>query len=153
MNVERKLINDFSMLQGELATFSKGYILIWYYDDLMVDTVKNALSTTFFADKELEDIVRIRAFNDQKELHVWRSGKQLYSRMRSDEEETTPAPIVKEMIVVGKVANQLKEKFEDQFKRHEHIAIQTKNYVGYNDIGQAGYEDSRFVKFVELKKG
>ncbi len=152
MHTERKLINDFSMLRDALTTISDGYILIWYYDDLVVDVLKNVLASSFFADKELEDIVRIRAFNDQKELHVWRSGKQLYSRMRSDDEEIIPAPIIKEMMVVGKVANQLQEKFKDEFEGLKHIAIQTKNYVGYNDIGQAGYEDSRFVKFVELKK-
>ena len=32
------------------------------------------------------------------------------------------------------------------------MAIRTRNYIGYNEIGQAGYVDCRFVEFVKRDK-
>ncbi len=39
---------------------------------------------------------------------------------------------------------------DDKDKR---IAIRTRNYIGYNEIGQAGYVDCRFVCFVKMPEG
>lgn len=33
------------------------------------------------------------------------------------------------------------------------IGIRTRNYIGYNEIGQAGYVDCRFVEFVKMPSG
>lgn len=113
-----------------------------------------------------EHIIRLRVFDENEELHVWRTGKGLKYRIRSDEQgENEQEYIDSELIMNGTTAKEkgaFYEITEDrgvkyqmpkhwlgdsfQLKKNQRIKILTRNYIGYNELGQAGYVDCRFVE-------
>lgn len=112
-------------------------------------------------------IQKIRLFNKSKELYIWRNEENIFSgRLRVDEEGDDVDVIDAWQVLYG---TECKEKdgvtslTEDRGTNlvipfsglNEEsdlpIRIHTRNYIGYNDLGQAGYEDCRFVEFTNVE--
>jgi len=83
-------------------------------------------------------VQKMRIFTEEKELYVWRvSADSFRARLRTD-------GVGAECDVV-EASQQLRPR-----ENHAPRSIKTINYIGYNESGQAGYVDSRFVKFEEV---
>ncbi|MCZ2459993.1 MAG: hypothetical protein LC128_10255 [Chitinophagales bacterium] len=134
----------------------EGYIVLWQHHGVFVGEVKNKKVSWLYDSKKnkqvyseeeikKDNIVRIRAFTETKEIHIWRSGNELKGRLRTDDAGKEMEYIETDMKLRSVIAHPLKnnEKFNS-----EDIFLRTRNYIGYtDDIRQAGYVDSRFVEF------
>ena len=123
-------------------------------------------------------VQRLRIFNKDAELYIWRSGEKLFGRLRKDGEGNEITVIEADQVLFGTSTEdhsgwtRLSEKqgtvliIPGEFNADEHktrVAIRTRNYIGYmEDKGfpkvsgaivapqQATYRDCRFVEFVQL---
>ncbi|MBP6738782.1 MAG: TIGR03984 family CRISPR-associated protein [Leptospiraceae bacterium] len=130
-------------------------------------------------DKELlpKFIQKIRIFNQSKELYIWRTsqnGERVFKgRLREDNSNNSGSKEIEfvqaDQVLFGttsiNVNNDFAKLTEDRGtevvlpftninvdNQDKRIAIRTRNYIGYNEIGQAGYVDCRFVEFVKRDK-
>ncbi|MCW5907197.1 MAG: hypothetical protein KIS94_05020 [Chitinophagales bacterium] len=121
-----------------------GYIVLWQYHGVFAGIISNG-TITWCKQPETEDkhIERIRAFNESKEYHFWRSSSGLVGRLRTDSNATNGDTLCADtaMLLRSVIVRQL-----GNSKEEEKWFITTRNYIDYNEIGQAGYVDSRFLK-------
>lgn len=109
-------------------------------------------------------IQKIRVFNKNKELLLYRSEGKLKGRIRVDNIAATDCDIIEaDQVIFGTTANVSKGftlitetrgteiilPYEESSvdENQNRTKIKTRNYIDYNELGQAGYVDSRFVKF------
>lgn len=107
-------------------------------------------------------LVRLRVFDQKGELHIWRSGNILKYRIRIDSEGAGTDYIDSNLILNGtkvevtdegiKITEERGIKmilpfFEQKqvLNTEKRLKLHTRNYIDYNDIGQAGYIDCRFM--------
>ena len=154
-----------------INAFLSGKAVAWYYGEIVFYKIENG---NFNVTKRLDELVRLRLFDEDKELHIWRSNGILKGRLRSDSIEgdgdTTEYIEAKPLLNgtsffpsrsgSGIYATEKKgisydlpfPELEPLIGTEENrITLLTRNYIGYFDIGQAGYVDCRFVKF-DIKK-
>jgi CRISPR-associated protein (TIGR03984 family) len=114
-------------------------------------------------------IQKIRIFNQNEEILLWRKGKTLTGRKRADGSGDEINVIFAEQLLYGTV----KESMGDGFCRLSEergteiilpdrnytvdngvnrLSVNTINYIGYNN-GVATYTDCRFVEFSQFKGG
>jgi len=154
----------FVSLQAIAENLETGFIVLWQYHGVFVRKIENKTInwSSSVVDKEpvidgseTDHIIRIRAFNQTKEIHIWRKGLddnnviEFDGRKREDKISGSTISMSKIdtcMKLRGVIANQLKE--HKEFSGIKHLKIKTRNYIGFNSIGQAGYVDSRFLKFI-----
>ncbi|RPI19842.1 MAG: TIGR03984 family CRISPR-associated protein [Ignavibacteriae bacterium] len=119
---------------------------------------------------DLKYIQKMRIFNKNKELLVWRTDGKWKGRVRTDEEGEECDIVVADQVLFGTRATKcagystledsrgtnLKLPFEfeiNEYKsiedRKKRIKIKTHNYIDYNENNQAEYVDCRFVEFVD----
>jgi len=115
-------------------------------------------------------IQKLRVFNLNKELLVWRSRGHLKGRLRTDDDNGAETEVVvAHQVLFGtkkgkKYGENLTEITEARGTsltlpfanltvddKRNRICIKTYNYVGYNALRQATYEDCRFVSFTDDK--
>ncbi len=145
---------------------SSGYAVVWLYNEVKI-LKYNSIKDLYFDPKYLQ---KLRLFNQTSELHIWRSRGELKGRLRIDEKGDDCLAIeadqvlwgtdferdkngnkISDKIIVEKRGTRIELPFNGfQVDEKNRIAIRTRNYVGYNDIGQAGYVDSMFVCFVKM---
>lgn len=110
-------------------------------------------------------LVKMRVFDEHKEVLLWRESECKFSaRLRIDGEGDEEKHYVEAKQLIwgkAKVVDDswillteargteiyLPYKFKEQ--ANNVIMIKTRNYIDYNELGQAGYVDCRFVCFCE----
>ncbi|MBU0702212.1 TIGR03984 family CRISPR-associated protein [bacterium] len=112
-------------------------------------------------------IQKIRLFDKSKELYIWRNDENIFSgRLRIDEEGedvdvidawqalygTRCEPKDGGTFLTEDRGTNLVVPFSNIKEGNLPIRIHTRNYIGYNELGQAGYEDCRFVEFTDKDK-
>jgi len=115
---------------------------------------------------ELKFIQKMRLFNQSKELYIWRNSENVFlGRLRIDKtgEETDVIdawqalygtkcePKAEGTLLTEDRGTNLVVPFSNITENNLPIRIHTRNYIGYNELGQAGYEDCRFVGFTNKK--
>jgi len=122
----------------------------------------------FYNDIEIEPrfIQRMRLFNKEKELHIWRKNDGFFSgRLRIDEDgNDTDVVDVCQLLwgtdskAIGEFTRIYEERgtelilpFNIRVNEKDRVFIKTRNYISYKTYDdshqQAGYTDSRFVAF------
>ena len=118
-------------------------------------------------------IQKLRVFNSDKELLLWRTSGGLKGRLRKDDKNGsgTDVVIAKQVLFGTRLGKSCDENFteitedrgtklilpfadiniDDNDKRNR-ICIKTYNYIGYNAVKQATYVDCRFVSFCDAEK-
>lgn len=124
---------------------------------------------------------KLRIFNKDAELHIWKTQGIFKGRIRAEKRfqganktKHNDFEIVEfvqaDQILFGTTSSDIENGFtkltEDRGTEvilpftnivldapDKRIAIRTRNYIGYNEIGQAGYVDCRFVEFVKMPGG
>ncbi len=122
---------------------------------------------------EFRYVQRLRAFNADKEIHIWRSREGWKGRIRIDKDggEETDVVIAHQLLFGTKGERldsqfiKLEEKrgtnlilplanfkFNNNGNPQSRIFIMTHNYVKTNEMNQATYYDCRFVAFTNGKQ-
>lgn len=142
---------DWMDLKNVISQIANGYAVLWQHHAVFSGIVENGtvrwLRDEMFENAD-EHIVRLRLFNDEAEYHFWREGTRLKGRIRKDGEGREKCDIIETaMLLRGVIGGQLRKLTE--FNGKNKLRILTRNYIGYQpETGQAGYVDSRFVKFI-----
>lgn len=119
-----------------------------------------------FEDKYIQ---KLRIFNQDQELYIWRTNNTLNGRFRKDNQGNNKIEYIDaKQVLFGTKLDNLSNCFiklseekrrikliipDNNFKvndKDKRVAIQTRNYIDYNEIFQATYTDVRFVDFVQL---
>lgn len=108
---------------------------------------------------------KMRVFNQIKEIYLWKTESENFNiRVRIDGEGELVDIVKTKQVLWGTKAKKLDDEWSKIYEqrgieiiipfsnvdindKEKRIKIETINYIGYNDIGQAGYIDSRFVDF------
>lgn len=108
-------------------------------------------------------ILRFRIFDQDRELFVWKTGDIIKYRLRNDQSGEEVEVIDADQVMWGtkfigsdgkiKVSESRGIKYElpescvdnPLLPGTERLVLRTRNYVDYNEIGQASFVDSRFV--------
>ena len=122
-------------------------------------------------EKNLKYLQRLRVFNDRQEVLIWRTedngenGSSFKGRMRIDREGKENPIVDVNQVLWGTRAKSFDNGFtllsedrgtelilpfnnlESVDDKENRVFLKTRNYIGYNDIGQATYVDTRFVGF------
>ncbi len=169
-DMENELNND-SFVQ-KINEVDKGYIVCWLDYAVLFGIIQSG--EIKFYDNELPDFTKylqkLRVFNEKKELYIWRSRNKLKFKYREDEVYNKEGEIVEhidaEQVMYGSTFEAKNKFIEISEKRgiryivpkefigdksikelnNKRFVLHTRNYIGYNEIGQAGFIDSRFLK-------
>ena len=171
-DMDNELNND-AFIQ-KIKEVDKGYIVCWLDYAVLFGIIQSG--EIKFYNNELPDfnkyLQKLRVFNEKKELYIWRSGNKFKFRYREDGVSDEDGEIV-EYIDADQVMYGSKFEVKDEFievsekrgiryivpkefignssiedlnKNEKRLVLHTRNYIGYNEIGQAGFADSRFLK-------
>ncbi|MBT9146891.1 MAG: hypothetical protein DDT32_00638 [Syntrophomonadaceae bacterium] len=139
------------------------------YLDYKVLIGKFAGELTFWEREKFEPkyLQRLRLFNENRELLIWKSGQNGYkSRLRVDggDQGREEHAVEAEQVLWGTRGEKCEEGWTrlseergmdfvlpidaTQVNNHaRRVKLKTINYIAYNELGQAGYYDCRFVNF------
>jgi CRISPR-associated protein (TIGR03984 family) len=171
-DMDNELNND-AFIQ-KIKEVDKGYIVCWLDYAVLFGIIQSG--EIKFYNNELPDfnkyLQKLRVFNEKKELYIWRSGNKFKFRYREDLDSNKNGEMV-EYIDADQVMYGSKFEIKDEFievsekrgiryivpkefignssiedlnKNEKRLVLHTRNYIGYNEIGQAGFVDSRFLK-------
>jgi CRISPR-associated protein (TIGR03984 family) len=167
-----KILDD-DLFNQEIKEIKNGYIVCWLDYVVLFGIVKDG--EIKFHNNESPDFNRylqkLRIFNEKEELYIWRSRNKFKFRYRKDETDEGEGIIeyidAKQIMYGNKfhVKDGFIEVYEDRGIRYflpkefidsnliekldknkNRLVLHTRNYIGYNEIGQAGFVDSRFLK-------
>jgi CRISPR-associated protein (TIGR03984 family) len=156
-------VTDLIMKYGTAMT--EGYAVCWLNHAVRIGRVSGGMPV--FADDSTADyaadLVELRLFDAESELYVWRKDGGFGYRVRRDCEGNVMEYVQARQPLWGtRVAGEgnswstIEEdrgiRFEVPFTGLEltplkRLCLVTRNYIGYNEIDQAGYVDCRFVGF------
>lgn len=163
-------ITDYNCLQ-EIVSNSfggEGFVIAYLDYKVLVGKFKNG-RLIFYQDEifELKYLQKLRVFDEDRELFIWKSdGGSFNSRLRVDGGGEEKEIVEAHQVLWGtrkdeKVTNgwgRISERgmeltlpiatFTVDTEKNR-VKIKTYNYISYNEIGQAGYVDSRFVDFLK----
>jgi len=169
-NIEFAKYNELENFLSE--NFIGGGFVIAYLDYKVIIRNYNNGKITFIEDEEPfepEFIQKLRLFDSNKELFLWRTEGKWKARLRTDEEGEDVSVVDANQVLFGTKGEDVGNEFtkltedrgteiilpfeiknlNDDFKKDNcnRVKINTRNYINYNELGQAGYADCRFVKF------
>jgi hypothetical protein len=128
---------------------SQGFVLLWQHHAIFSGVVESGEVSWLNDDKPVagdEHFLRLRAFNEAKEYHFWRSGHELRGRLRIDSMGDEQEAIDTQMLLRGVVGRPLQK--ANVSLAYDNLAVVTRNYIDYAEAThQAGFTDSRFVTF------
>ena len=145
----------------------EGYAVCWQHHSVTIGKVADGVLSFCINEQPLysRHLIRMRIFSKEKEYHIWKTGFQFNYRKRCDGQgdaieyveaiqplwgtQTKPgSKFPGWSCIFEQRGTELFVPFSElSFKGDNRLSIVTRNYIGYNDIGQAGYVDCRFVKF------
>jgi len=158
----------------EIEKIQNGYIVCWLDYAVLFGTVQN--DEIKFYNSKLPDfnkyLQKLRIFNEKEEIYIWRSGDKFKFRYREDGVSEKDG---KEIEYIDAKQVMRGSKFEDKVNfievsekrgtryiipkefignnlindinnNKKRLILHTRNYIGYSEIGQAGFVDSRFLK-------
>jgi len=144
-----------------------GYIIVYLDHAVLMGYFRDG-KCVFHENEEIEEkyLLRLRLFNELKELYVWRSPEGFKARLRIDGEGEESPVVDAHQVLWGTRAKPLGEfteltedrgtrlvvplknlSIDDKKKR---LFIRTRNYVGYTENHQATYIDCRFMGFASF---
>lgn len=150
-------------LLSSLKSFTEAKAVAWYYDEIVFLRCNN--NAWFPHQPVWEKLVRLRVFNMEKELHIWRSNGQLKGRLRVDGTGEDSRAVDARLVLNGTSLQPTGDGITSSERNGTHyvlpypelqkeigvnkrVLLLTRNYIGYADNGQAGYTDSRFIDFI-----
>ncbi|SHF27154.1 CRISPR-associated protein, TIGR03984 family [Thermoanaerobacter uzonensis DSM 18761] len=170
-DMDNELNND-AFIQ-KIKDVGKGYIVCWLDYAVLFGTVQNG-EIKFYNNESpnfKKYLQKMRIFNEKEELYIWRSENKFKYRYRKEDADAKENQIeyidAKQIMYGSKFEDkgnfiEVSEKrgiryivprefignnsIEDLNNNKKSLVLHTRNYIGYNEIGQAGFVDSRFLK-------
>lgn len=168
-------INSWVELQNALVSHfaEDGYIVVYLHYKVMVGKITGG-KPEFFKHETFNPkyLLKLRVFNKNQELFIWQYDECLFQgRLRFDGKSSLGGEIIQyyieakqalwgtnyeelddgwtryfekrgtELILPPNIKNRIRNSAKNRLK------IRTRNYISFNEMGQAGYEDCRFVEF------
>lgn len=136
----------------ELAGYiQNGWIVLWQHHRVFVISVMGGKFEDPIGMEEDQALYmqRARAFNADREWHVWRTKSGLQGRKRSDEGNAGSSieSVDALMPLRGVIVHQLGDR-----KAKETWVLRTRSYIDYNAFHHAGFVDSRFLAITKVGK-
>ncbi len=160
------IFDDLDEVKNYIET--KSYVVAYLYNEVLFGRYDNGFS--FPENRKIESrfVKRLRIFNADEELHIWRSKGILKGRHRIDNKGIGTDIIEADQVLFGTKAETCdgytilteqrgtKILIPGDWKadaKKIRTAIRTRHYIDYKYGYQATYVDARFVKFIQLPKG
>lgn len=151
-----------SLLLQDWADFlPSGWIVLWLHHGVFLLETRdgNILPHPELIDIQALDmqshLVRMRAFNAQREWHIWRSNGRHRSRQRWENHDAPASAnqphtdaVDARLKLRGVIVRQLGDRMAS-----ETWLLHTRNYIGHDAFDMAGFVDSRFVGIERVKGG
>ena len=139
---------------------------MWLDYQILFGFIENG-NLNFFENPNYDFTFRVRAFNENEELHVWRKTNKYFYRYRKDiySENGNTEYIDTDQLILGTETISIDENWKkikedrgsifvlpnkilnDKVSENKRLFLKTRNYINYNSLGQAGFEDNGFIKF------
>ncbi|MBI4854562.1 MAG: TIGR03984 family CRISPR-associated protein [Acidobacteria bacterium] len=154
-------------------SMSRAYVVAWLDYEVLIGIWENQ-EFIFYNSKnlDLKYVQRLRIFNQEKELFLWRTNEQLKGRLRQDNQEGSKvATVIAKQLIFGTKSKPLDNFFTEIYEdrgiklilpftnlmvddkdKNNRIFLQTHNYIKTTLTHQATYFDCRFVAFMNGKK-
>ena len=158
-----------------------GWFIAYLFHRVVIGRIKNGKFEYYQNAKNSNDVtlsnmLKLRVFNKDTELFVWRTNPGGYkARIRTDKVGEKQGVVDARQVLFGTRAGKLDEKYSilkedrgteiilplndlgiqvaDINKEKGRLCIHTRAYIGIiEDTGQATYEDVRFVEFVKYEE-
>ncbi len=173
VSIKRLEFDEFDSFKSTVGDyFGKQNGFCVFYLDYKVLIGKYVDENFRFYNNELfkpQYIQKMRLFNGDYELYIWRrSDGEFAGRLRIDGKGTDTDVVDAWQILWGTQMEHLGEfskiyeergtKLIVPFKDitvdngKNRVFLHTRNYIGHNEYGQAGYEDCRFINFTDKNK-
>lgn len=180
VHIENGTVDMLKDLESYVYDFDRACIVAWFADKVLFGNLEKGIVHFYnyeFKGLDLgsEHVLKMRVFNELSELHIWRSGNSFGYRYICDgaKEGQEAEYIDAEQVMLGNYFSQSEDNNEfymvtekrrgikylvpaqifadfDETKEWR-LVLNTRNYIGYNAVGQAGFVDCRFVS-LELKE-
>lgn len=160
---------DFEDLQSKIEQLfnNDGYVTVYLNYEVLIGKFEGK-NLIFYNNERFEPkyLQKIRIFNENKELYLWKVSEDIFKgRLRVDNQGEEKNVIDAKQILWGTMAETLNDGWSKIYEERgtaliipfdklaidnykQRIKINTRNYIDYNELGQAGYVDSRFVSFI-----
>lgn len=173
INSPCELINDVDDVIKEISNRMKdGYVVAYLDHMVLIGESKNGrlkFYNNFSIENEQKHIQRVRVFNENEELLIWKAEQCFKGRYRRDGDGTQQYAIDARQILWGTKLERLSDDFikisEERgtelilplstiatVDERRRIALKTRNYIGYLPTHQATYIDCRFMGFEYLSE-
>jgi len=148
---------------------NEGFIICWLHYEVLFGKIENN-GFTFYSNltSNLKKyLIKLRAFNDKDEIYLWKHDDKLSFRYRKDGEGTDWEIIDAKQVMFGTNSRDLGNGFTEikekrgikyivptEFLNGRSLSIKarlmliTRNYIYDNELGQANFIDSRFLKII-----
>ncbi len=173
--IEREITGWGELVNTLTEHFPKnGYIVAYLHYKVLLGKLIGG-KPKFFKNETFNPkyLLKLRAFNENQELFIWQHEEYFFKgRLRIDgeghgENEGCKNIVEVEQVLWGTDCKALDDGWVCLFEKRgtelifppevkvrgnmlnpkNRLKIKTRYYIGYNDMGQAGYEDCRFVEF------
>jgi CRISPR-associated protein (TIGR03984 family) len=163
-----EVINTWPELNQLVGCFiQNGRVVAYLNYKVLIGKINGGL-LEFCGNEEFDPkyLLQLRAFDQDKELHIRRKGENRFlQRYRTDGEGEPVEAVEACQVLWGRSKDyaplqtgwlRLSEErgvelilpWDQMLKKSSRVWLKTRNYIGYNEAQQAGYVDSRFVEFV-----
>ncbi len=154
-----------ALVGEEIEEMQIGFAVCWLWNEVLFGRINNAglgLPDGKSADLD-RDLREMRLFNKDRELYLYRTQNGFGFRRRIDDRGESAEYIDAEQLILGTTGEVCKGWTALSEKRGARIvlpieaygidekcrvALITRNYITYSEIGQAGITDCRFVDFI-----
>ncbi|MDP2160034.1 MAG: CRISPR-associated protein Csx19 [Flavobacterium sp.] len=161
-------VSDYNSFESFLSkNFAQdGYIVAYLDYTVIIRKFKDDKIIFMNGEKPFDPkfIQKLRLFNNNRELFIWRTEGKWKARFRIDDHGAEIKNVIEANQVLfgttGKVENGftsltetrgteiiLSFEIKSVDAEKNRVKIKTRNYIDYNKLGQAGYIDCRFVDF------
>ena len=162
-----KVSMQLSIIESEILSLidNKEYLVLAYLDnEVLIGKIVNG-KYEFENGNQLDFnyLQKIRIFNSESELYIWKTNAEFKGRLRKDKDgsgddvvDSVQALWGTDVIQKGNYSKLIEDRgtelnlpfnnisIDDKKKR---AFIKTRSYITYNEIGQAGYTDTRLIGF------
>lgn len=126
-----------------------GHLVLWQFHRVFYLPIKTGsieLPPSVKTDQK-RFLVRARAFNEDKEWHLWRHKDKIHGRQREDSSGQGDPFVEADMKLRGVIYTQLGVPENGPVVR-----LKTRSYIQHNTYFQAGYFDQRLVTIINPKE-
>jgi CRISPR-associated protein (TIGR03984 family) len=155
-----------SFLNNLISTDENNYFVAYLFNTVLIGNFKSVFQAY---NKHISNdlLINLRVFNVKEEVYIWKKNENTFSwRYRKDSDGDQVYVVDVKQVLWGTSVepkehgwSRLYEKRGielivpiEQLKvddKKNRLKILTRHYIDYNEIGQAGYSDTRIVDFIK----